>query len=212
MEIIQFIKQLNNTELGKGNTHDTYILIPNSIGVDEIRDIFEKQDVDYTFKDKENVEYSIDLKLTVHRENRVVGLGPYYRRKDLKAGDTILLEKRINNEKIEFLIDFKKNDFIYFKKSGSYFEALIPEYNDRILNKEFYYNGETFLVSFKERKKKRVDSPKETDLYDITLDGKSIANDYNAKDIIGFQLQENRVVFKKLIECRKMTYITGAEL
>lgn len=101
MEIIQFIKQLNNTELGKGNTHDTYILIPNSIGVDEIRDIFEKQDVDYTFKDKENVEYSIDLKLTVHRENRVVGLGPYYRRKDLKAGDTILLEKRINNEKIE---------------------------------------------------------------------------------------------------------------
>lgn len=115
MEIIQFIKQLNNTELGKGNTHDTYILIPNSIGVDEIRDIFEKQDVDYTFKDKENVEYSIDLKLTVHRENRVVGLGPYYRRKDLKAGDTILLEKRINNEKIEFLIDFKKNDFIYFR-------------------------------------------------------------------------------------------------
>ena len=51
MEIIQFIKQLNNTELGKGNTHDTYILIPNSIGVDEISDIFEKQDVDYTFKE-----------------------------------------------------------------------------------------------------------------------------------------------------------------
>ena len=68
------------------------------------------------------------------------------------------------------------------------------------------------LKQFKERKKKRVDSPKETDLYDITLDGKSIANDYNAKDIIGFQLQENRVVFKKLIECRKMIYRTGAEL
>ena len=53
------------------------------------------------------------------------------------------------------------------------------------------------------------------DSYDsgsITVDGKSIANDYNAKDIIGFQLQENRVVFKKLIECRKMTYRTGAEL
>lgn len=28
MKIIQFIKTLNNTELGKGTTHETYILIP----------------------------------------------------------------------------------------------------------------------------------------------------------------------------------------
>ena len=42
MKIIQFIKTLNNTELGKGTTHETYILIPKKA---EINDIFENENI-----------------------------------------------------------------------------------------------------------------------------------------------------------------------
>lgn len=29
MKVVQVIKKLNNTELGKGGTHDSYVLVPN---------------------------------------------------------------------------------------------------------------------------------------------------------------------------------------
>ena len=39
MRIVQLVKQLNNTELGKGGTHDTYVLIPNDL---DISDVFQQ--------------------------------------------------------------------------------------------------------------------------------------------------------------------------
>lgn len=30
VKVVQVIKKLNNTELGKGGTHDTYVLIPQN--------------------------------------------------------------------------------------------------------------------------------------------------------------------------------------
>ena len=35
MKCIQLIKQVNNTELGKGGTHETYILVPQEVDVSE---------------------------------------------------------------------------------------------------------------------------------------------------------------------------------
>ena len=45
MKSIQLIKQVNNTELGKGGTHETYILIPQDLNVS---DLFEENNVKYT--------------------------------------------------------------------------------------------------------------------------------------------------------------------
>ena len=43
MKIVQLIKKLNNTELGKTGTHETYIQVPQDL---EISDIFpEYEDV-----------------------------------------------------------------------------------------------------------------------------------------------------------------------
>lgn len=41
MRIIQIIKELNNTELGKSGTHETYIHVPQDL---DVNDIFTKND------------------------------------------------------------------------------------------------------------------------------------------------------------------------
>ena len=71
MKIVQLIKQLNNTELGKGGTHDTYVLVPNEL---DITPIFEQPDVVYEFTDPLSSE-KVKVRNTVGREKRIVGLG-----------------------------------------------------------------------------------------------------------------------------------------
>ena len=46
LKSIQLIKQVNNTELGKGGTHETYILIPQDLNVS---DLFEENNVKYRY-------------------------------------------------------------------------------------------------------------------------------------------------------------------
>ena len=75
MKLVQFVKQLNNTELGKGGTHDTYVLIPNEL---DITDIFTKANEPIEFRDLDNNE-AVVVRNTVGREKRIVGLGQYYR-------------------------------------------------------------------------------------------------------------------------------------
>lgn len=205
MKIIQFIKQLNNTELGKGNTHDTYILIPKSM---EMNDIFEEVNKDFEFTDKQDNKYKVKLKLTKGREIRIVGLGPYYRMKELNAGDTILLEKRIQNTQHELFIDVKKESWVVFQKYGEWFESLTPDYMDNILEKKLSYKGENFTVLFKEKKQKRTDSPNQTEFYDITIGNDSIGAKYKTKDIIGIKISDDQISIKKVKECQKFTYET----
>ena len=38
MRIQQFIKSLNNTELGKGSTHEFYVLVPTKVNIIKIFD------------------------------------------------------------------------------------------------------------------------------------------------------------------------------
>lgn len=44
------IKKLNNTELGKGGTHDTYVLVPNDL---DISDVFDTPGAVIDFVDKQ---------------------------------------------------------------------------------------------------------------------------------------------------------------
>ena len=81
MKIVQLIKKLNNTELGKGGTHDYYVLVPAEL---DISDIFPAPDVPVRFTDKHTFERVV-ARNTVSREKRIVGLGQYYRAKGLSA-------------------------------------------------------------------------------------------------------------------------------
>ena len=49
MKSVQVIKKVNNTELGKGATHETYVLVPQELNVS---DLFEELETKYKFIDK----------------------------------------------------------------------------------------------------------------------------------------------------------------
>ena len=53
MKITQVIKKLNNTELGKARTNDTYVLIPKNL---DISDLFPAVNKQIGFINKENGE------------------------------------------------------------------------------------------------------------------------------------------------------------
>lgn len=95
MKVVQVAKKLNNTELGKGGTHDTYVLIPNDL---DVSDIFDEPNKPIEFVDKYTKE-KVTIRNTVGREKRLVGLGQYYRSRDLYAGDEIVFEKQSFSEK-----------------------------------------------------------------------------------------------------------------
>ncbi|MEN2594696.1 hypothetical protein, partial [Acinetobacter baumannii] len=60
MKIIQIIKRLNNTELGIGNTHETYILIPSDL---DFSDFLLDDEEEFLFK-KNNITYKLNYRLT----------------------------------------------------------------------------------------------------------------------------------------------------
>ena len=124
MKIVQLMKQLNNTELGKGGTHDTYVLVPNEL---DITPIFEKPDVVYEFLDPISKEV-VKVRNTVGREKRIVGLGQYYRNHDLSAGDSIVFEKKTTGTDISlFIHTIRLTSSIVFQKTKNGFEILTPD-------------------------------------------------------------------------------------
>ncbi len=178
MKVIQFIKQLNNTELGKSGTNDTYVLVPNEV---DITGIFEEPNVAISFVDIDSSE-EIAIRHTVGREKRIVGLGPYYRSKNLSAGDEIVFEKRTIGETESFLVrTHVRNDIVVFRKGKNGFEILTPERLPLAEQWSADSNG-TFAISFLEAAKKRNDSPDVTNYYNIVLDGKSLTEIYVGND------------------------------
>ena len=51
LKVVQVIKKLNNTELGKAGTNDTYVLIPQNL---DISDLFPVVNEQISFINKEN--------------------------------------------------------------------------------------------------------------------------------------------------------------
>lgn len=189
MKISLLVKQLNNTELGKGGTHDSYVLIPNEL---DVTDIFEEVNVPIVFSDSENHE-KITVRNTVGREKRIVGLGQYYRSGNLSAGDEIIFEKRAFENRTEYIIHaFRHPEIITFQKSKNGFEILTPDRMELANSWKEHFNG-LFEIRFLEAVKKRNDSPDTTDYYDIIIDGKSILNNFTGKDIGFLKMEENRI-------------------
>ncbi|MCR1959337.1 hypothetical protein SAMN04489758_11132 [Thomasclavelia cocleata] len=200
MEVIQIIKKLNNTELGKKNTHESYILVNRGL---DISDLFKKTNVPLQFIFKKNNKEVITIRKTEGRETRIVGLGPFYRKYNLEAGDDIILEKRIGKTENNFYIDFKKNaDKLYLQKTRGLFQVLT---NDRLSLLD-----NTFLIIDSESKKvelrcikscmKRSDSPEETKLYDFLLGGMSIKDRYINNEIVELSVINGRIkIFKPIL-------------
>lgn len=189
MKIVQLIKKLNNTELGKGGTHDYYVLVPAEL---DISDIFPAPDVPVRFTDKHTFERVV-ARNTVSREKRIVGLGQYYRAKGLSAGDEIAFEKRAWPGHEEYYVSVKHNrDALVFQRYAHGFEILAPERLPvfRMAAEEALQKVE--ILSLRTEKKRR-DSPEATEFYDIRIDGVSILDAYAAKGIGGIRIEGGKV-------------------
>ena len=202
MKVIQLVKQLNNTELGKGGIHDTYVLIPNEL---DISDIFQQINQPIEFIDAITKE-KVTVRNTVGREKRIVGLGQYYRSKDLSAGDEIVFERRENHGKSEYYVYTKKHrDAFVFQKSRMGFEILTA--NRMNLAEEWERTlQDVFSVEFLESARKRNDSPELTDFYDIKVRGQSILPNYSAKEIGVAQVRDGKIIVSSFYGWKKHTF------
>ncbi len=203
MKVIQIMKQLNNTELGKGGTHDTYVLIPSEL---DVRDIF-RLETPTTFTDKQTGG-KFTFRHTESREKRIVGMGEYYRSKNLWAGDEIMFEKREIAGEEEYYVDVKRSlDSLVFQKSGNGFELLTPQRVQRITQ-----NSETLAkpveVNFLHAARKRQDSPDTTDFYDILVGGQSILGYYSGKEIGIVRVLDGEVKRMKFYGWKKYIFET----
>ena len=204
MKIVQVLKQLNNTELGKGGTHDTYVLIPNEL---DITDIFTKTNEPIEFRDADNSE-AVVARNTVGREKRIVGLGQYYRSRDLSAGDEIVFERRSDNVGSKCIVRVVKHpENLVFQKAKSGFEILTPERLS--MAKSWCEQSEDeFSIDFLCSAKKRNDSPDTTDFYDISVNGKSLLDYYSGKDIGLISLEKKRIKISSFYGWKKYVFET----
>ena len=191
MKIQQFIKRLNNTEIGRGNTQDCYVLVPREVNIERMFDQNNRTPI--LFDKVSNKILDLGLpELTLARENRIKGLGPYYRENIVCAGDEILFEKREFENKVEFFIDLNiKQNIVMFQKNSKGFEILnFDRLEKDLINTQYVfaasYNNiiQPITIQFKESSKKRTDSPDTTDFYDIATKDGSILDKYKNNDYL----------------------------
>jgi len=178
----QFIKKINATEVGQMGTNETYILVPSSTNVDEI---FPEPNQIYKFKHKSTGKL-YDIRLTVGREQRIVGLGIFYRENDAKAGSKIMLERRIypNNISEHFIDIITKEDSIVLQASSSNGFRILNEMENSILIPgnpyKTYYKSEYHPVYLEYSKtvKPRQNSPRAYDYYNLVIGTEMVNTNY----------------------------------
>jgi hypothetical protein len=184
-----FTKVLNNTELGEGSTHDCYVHV--STNAVNMNSFFDENNMNPHLIDKTtNKTVPGDIHITKNREFRINGLGQYFSEKEARAGDKISFEKKVNKEKTQFYVCIlKESESVTFLKKSDGYEILNP---DRIsepkLNKPYVCNGifknekTKIEIIFKEAKKIRKDSAKETNLFLIRANGEDLTKTYKTND------------------------------
>lgn len=202
MKTVQIIKKVNNTELGKGGTHETYVLVPQELDVSEL---FEEIGHRYSFIDKITGKTYM-IRLTCDREKRIVGLGPFYREHNVCAGDEVLFEKRtLSDGNSKFYIAVNKYyDNVFFQKVKDAFEVLTPNRLDKVLNPDLITSqGQKLRVNFSNEIKKRADSPVATKIYSIDLDGISIGEQYVNNDILEISIKNSIADIYRFVAWKK---------
>lgn len=177
--ICQYRHLPNNTELGKGNTHETYMLVKSSIDLSNMLPpsvpiLFENQDTNKSY----------ELKSAKGSEFRINQMGEVYRDYDVMPGDEILLTKIERESSAKYLLKVEKYNRIVLFISGNgteigNIERLEPFKNEDgsyTLSALYETKAADVFVKFKEAKQKRKDSPITTDFYELTFNGELLPN------------------------------------
>lgn len=204
MRSVILTKKLNNTEIGRGGTHETYIYIPHSL---DVSDLFEELNEKIRFYCPQNHKH-YEFRLTHGREKRIVGLGPIYSDFDVYAGDEICLERRISTGREEFLVSIKTySNVIVLQRRKLAFEVLNEDRLPLITDKSYLLEGDSkkpFSLAFKEAVKKRADSKEATKLYDLLIDGNSAVANYANADLFELSIEADRVEIKEFYGWKKI--------
>lgn len=208
MQVVQFLKELNNTELGKGGTHETYILVPRQA---DVSDIFERKNEPIAFVQK-GTKKIYRIRLTVGREKRIVGLGAFYRENALCAGDTVLLEKRRLGDSVQYFIDVnKRTDVIVLQKSPQGFEVLNAERLSLLENgMPLVYQNECAELGVRllSTQKKRKDSPEETRYYGITVGDRELLTENGTDGLTEIVITDGKAELKPFCKWKKYSFVT----
>ena len=220
MKITQFIKQLNGTEVGEGNTNDCYVAVPSAVDLSEILPtdtplelIDARGHVTYAPE-----EFNIRLHDTGHNgQFRIAGLGEFFREYSAAPGDRFLLEIHDDGEKQKLLIGlYHRPDVIVLQKlvnasndvNGMIILNMERFHNrttDGLLTEKLYADGNlsTIEVHHLYQRKKKKTSKDLTDFYDLWLDGASVLDRYGQHEYVEIDLRD--MTFRRVISWRKNT-------
>ena len=201
-KIYQYIHRPNNTELGKGNTHETYLLISKEVNLSHL--FPPGQDV----KVKDLISgKSYCLKSADGNEFRVNQMGPIYRDYDVCEGDDVLLTKIEDDEQSIFTLRVVKHNRITISvtNNGATIGNIerLSEYGSKTegysISVQKGDNVNNMTISFDAPKLKRLDSPDTTDFYKINIDDQPLKNgkylfDVDTKELIVFEKYSYNII------------------
>jgi hypothetical protein len=222
MKITQFIKQLNSTEVGEGNTNDSYAAVPSNC-VADLANILPTDEALELADASDGIVYTPDnSNIRLHKTNqngqfRIAGLGMFFRKHKTTPGDRFLFEIHDDGKKQKLLIGlYHRPKVIMLHRYRNVSrgvngmtilntERFNKRATDSVLNEELYVDGNlsTIEVRFLNRSKKKNTSLDETDFYDLLLNGASILDRYSHDEYVEIDLHE--MTFRNVIRWQKIT-------
>ena len=200
--IKQYTHYPNSTELGKGNTHDSYMRIPKEYAP-SVLTMFPLNEEFNVYDELKHKFYNLKLVQNAN-ELRLNKFGPLYRDHDVDYGDEITITSFSINDEVKYYINVKKITSVIFKFNAKkqLFELSnynkLPNFSEK--NKDYKiqikYNGiqQTLLIKFNGPDDKRRDSPGTTDYYSLKFQDSE--SDFFDKDNNVYSLDINTFEFK----------------
>lgn len=178
-KLIQYTHRPNMTELGMGNTHETYMLINTNT---DLSGIFPPS-IEVKVRDAVSGKH-YSLKSSVGREFRVNQMGDLYRDYNVHPGDEIVITKIENENTSDLCVNVIQYQRVVLLVNSNGTEIVnIDRLNSYNLDNGIYQinvsdrgKQNILKISFRESRKKRSDSPNTTDFYTTQIDGQPLAN------------------------------------
>lgn len=202
MKIESFIKRLNATEVGEGVTNDTYIAIPRDVDLSNIlvnqeaMTIYDRVGGVLYTPANSNIKY---VQTGQNNQERISGLGQYFRSVDAKVGDEILIERVVDGDESKLYLDFRHRNVIVFQKNKDWVEILTPDRmtpyaqgNDYTVDVIYLNRNVELYVKYLGQKMKKKTSPSDTAAFDLLIENKSILGDYEYLDYIEIGIENDK--------------------
>ena len=178
-KLIQYTHRPNMTELGMGNTHETYMLINTNT---DLSGIFPPS-IEVKVRDAVSGKH-YSLKSSDGREFRVNQIGDLYRDYNVHPGDEIVITKIENENTSDLCVNVIQYQRVVLLVNSNGTEIVnIDRLNSYNLDNGIYQinvsdrgKQNILKISFRESRKKRSDSPNTTDFYTAQIDGQPLAN------------------------------------